>query len=136
MVETVDLRKNKTCLECGDHLCKCNKCHNAACDRFMPHPGDGWMLSRTYHKKTSNPSVLLRAYRLYSLIVMTAAYTIMTQVWLQSAQNGLSNGIFQVVIRTDVIGENWPELAILLSAVPGAAWIFYRVFLNIYRGKK
>ena len=79
---------------------------------------------------------IFQIYKLYSAIAFLSVYIVALTIWIQSSEQGLWGGIYEVVIRTDVIGENWIELALLLSAFPGVLVIFTRVLLPVLRKKK
>jgi hypothetical protein len=60
----------------------------------------------------------LRAYLLYCLIIFITVYVVMLQTWIQSSEQGLAGGVYSVLVRTSVLGENWVELFHLAFSGP------------------
>ena len=69
---------------------------------------------------------LSQLYESYCLLISTSVFLYLgILVWVSATLQGISTGSYEVsfTIQTNNIGENFIELVLVLSAVPGA--IFY-----------
>lgn len=74
------------------------------------------------------PAVVAVNWRLlylgYGLAVMIGMVVVAVSVWCLTTMNAFLGVGYQVLIRTNLIGEHWVEVGMILLAVPAWVMIF------------
>jgi hypothetical protein len=77
----------------------------------------------------------LRTYQLYGIAVMFTTLIYDLEIWISNTVIGARTGVYSFYIDTNSIGEDHIELVILLTALPAALAVFWKVFFGLLKKK-